>query len=94
MYVFLYVRPQNLLIFSSKLTALSSIQDNSAQKHFSSTVKLFDRNNFMVDMDTFVAGRIDKLVNNIITSENHILNDCYSCPRTQNLLPIVRKNRL
>ena len=47
----------------------------------------------MVDMDTFVAGRIDKLVNNIITSENHILNDCYSCPRTQNLLPIVRKNR-
>ena len=68
--------------------------------HFSSTVKErtkllkhFDRNNFAVDMDTFVTGRINKLANNIIGSDNHILNDCYSCPRTQYLLPRVRTNR-
>ena len=68
--------------------------------HFSSTVKErtkllkhFDRNNFAVDMNTFVTGRINKLANNIIRSDNHILNDCYSCPRTQYLLPRVRTNR-
>ena len=68
--------------------------------HFSSTVKErtklfkhFDRNNFLVDMDSFVADRINNLASNIIKSDNHISNDCYSCPRTQYLLPRVRTNR-
>ena len=34
-------------------------------------------------MDTFVAGQMNKLANIIIESDNHMLNDCYSCPRTQ-----------
>ena len=54
--------------------------------------KHFNRNSFMVYMDTFVAGSINKLANNIIESDNHISNDCYSCPTMQNLLPRVRTN--
>ena len=68
--------------------------------HFSSTVKErtklfkhFDRNFFLVDMDTFEADKINNLASNIIISDNHILNDCYACPTTQYLLPRVRTNR-
>ena len=65
--------------------------------HFSSTVKErtklfihFDRNNFLVYI---VADRINNLASNIIKSDNHISNDCYSCPRTHILLPRMRTNR-
>ena len=47
----------------------------------------------MVDMDTFVADRINKLAINIIESDSHSLNDYYSYPETQYLLPRVRTNR-
>ena len=68
--------------------------------YFSSTIndrakllKLFDRNNFYTDMDHFVADRIHKLASNFVEWDDHVLNACYTCPRTQYLLPKIRTNR-
>ena len=56
-------------------------------------LKLFDRNNFYTDMDHFVADRIHKLASNFVEWDDHVLNACYTCPRTQYLLPKIRTNR-
>ena len=40
-------------------------------KEHSKLFKHLKRKNFIVEMDTFVTDRINKLVNNIIESDNH-----------------------
>ena len=48
---------------------------------------------FYTDMDHFVADRIHKLASNFVEWYDHVLNACYTCPRTQYLLPKIRTNR-
>ena len=48
---------------------------------------------FYTDMDYFVADSIHKLASNFVEWDDHVLNACYTCPRTQYLLPKIRTNR-
>jgi hypothetical protein len=68
--------------------------------YFSSTVrertrlfKHFIRNNFSIDITSYVVERIHILATNYANWDEHILNNCYSCPRSQFLLPKVRTSR-
>ena len=68
--------------------------------YFSATVndrkrllKHFNRNNFSVDVDSFVVERIHSIASNYASWDDHILNECYSCPRSQYLLPRIRTSR-
>ena len=77
--------PLNLTNVSQvRVRALSFPIITHTIKWFSLTVKEgtrlfknFDRNNFIVDMNTLVADRIYNLASNIFKSDNVILNDCY-----------------
>ena len=74
---------------------------NSELWYFSATVndrkrllKHFNRNNFSVDVESFVVERIHSIASNYASWDDHIiLNECYSCPRSQYLLPRIRTSR-
>jgi hypothetical protein len=56
-------------------------------------LKLFNQNRFAINMDDFVAQRIYKLATNFIEFNDHILNHCYSCPRSNYIMPKIRTSR-
>ena len=68
--------------------------------YFSATVndrkrllKHFNRNNFSVDVESFVVERIHSVASNYASWDDHILKGCYSCPRSQYLLPRIGTSR-
>ena len=62
--------------------------------HSSNTFEFFIRNNFSVYVDSFVVERIHSIASNYASWDDHIiLNECYSCPRSQYLLPRIRTSR-
>ena len=68
--------------------------------YFSATVndrkrllKQFNRNKFSVDVESFVVERIHSIASNYASWDDHILNECYSCPRSQYLSLRIRTSR-
>ena len=83
---FLPLNSSNLSQVSVRMTILSEhsvflllliTSNNFIRQSKRVLFKHFDRKNFIVDMETFEADRINNLTNNIFKCDNDILNDCY-----------------